>query len=135
MKTHHIAFGVGPAVSALLGLMIVPTLAWTYTQEDVGRYGLLLVALQLVTIVGTLGLDQSYVRWFHDTDDRRGLFAHCLAVAVLAGSLLAVTIPTIFAPPLRLAGLTATGIFALAAAVGVSVLTRMLADSGPPRAT
>lgn len=74
-------FSVGPIGGALLGIISLPIIAWVFTQEDVGKMALLQVALSFVTLFFSFGLDQSYIREFHESTDKPQL----LKTAILPG--------------------------------------------------
>lgn len=83
------AFTIGPVGGALLGLISLPVITWFFSQEDVGRMAMLQVTLGFSVLLFSLGLDQSYVREFHEAKDRPAL----LKRATLPGFvLLALTI-------------------------------------------
>ena len=73
-----IHFALGPLSSALISLILIPAMAWMYSVEDIGRYGLLQVIVSLLAMVMTLGLDQAYVREYHEANNRKALIIECL---------------------------------------------------------
>ncbi|MFQ2688065.1 lipopolysaccharide biosynthesis protein [Aeromonas caviae] len=77
-------FALGPIGSALLGFISLPIIAWIFSQEDVGKMALLNVVLNFTTLFFTLGLDQGYVREFHESENKPLL----LKTAVLPGLIL-----------------------------------------------
>jgi Polysaccharide biosynthesis protein. len=72
------AFAIGPIGAALLGLITLPIITWFFSQEDVGRIAMLQVTIGFSTLLFSLGLDQAYVREFHEVDDRPGLLKRAL---------------------------------------------------------
>lgn len=93
-------FAPGPLVAAVLGAIAVPMMAWVFPPEDVGRLSLLQVVISLGVVVLFLGLDQAYVREFHEGSESQGeLYAAsiypplglflvlCVAVAVSPAAL------------------------------------------------
>lgn len=84
-------FAIGPIGGAILGIMSLPIIAWVFSQEDVGKIALLQVALSFVTLFFTLGLDQSYVREFHETENKPLL----LKTAILPGLIILLVFLTI----------------------------------------
>lgn len=60
------AFAIGPIGGAVLGLISLPIITWFFSQEDVGRMAMLQVTLGFSILLFSLGLDQSYVREFHE---------------------------------------------------------------------
>lgn len=63
-------FAIGPVGGALLGFVSLPIIAWVFSQEDVGKMALLNVVLSFTTLFFTLGLDQGYVREFHESKNK-----------------------------------------------------------------
>lgn len=74
-------FALGPVGGALLGIISLPIIAWLFSQEDVGKMALLQVVLSFATLFFTLGLDQGYVREFHESMNKPQL----LKTSVLPG--------------------------------------------------
>lgn len=84
-----VGFAVGPIGAAFLSLITLPVITWFFSQEDVGRIAMLQITISFSTLLFSLGLDQSYVREFHDVDDKPAL----LKSALLPGlSLLFITL-------------------------------------------
>jgi O-antigen/teichoic acid export membrane protein len=83
------SFAIGPVGGALLGLITLPLVTWFFAQEDVGRLSMLQVTLSFGVLLFSLGLDQAYVREFHERVNKPALLKH----AALPGfSLLSFTI-------------------------------------------
>lgn len=83
-----IGFALGPIASAAFGLITVPVIAWAFSAEDVGRMNMLQVTVSFCMLVFVLGLDQAYVREFHESRDRARLLKACFTPGFV---LLAVT--------------------------------------------
>lgn len=77
-------FALGPIGGALLSFISLPIIAWIFSQEYVGKMALLNVVLSFATLFFTLGLDQCYVREFHESQNKPLL----LKTAVLPGLIL-----------------------------------------------
>lgn len=75
MNTRKMAwFAIGPLGGALLGIVTVPIIAWFFSPDDIGRISMLQIAIGLFTLVFSLGLDQAYVREYHESDNPPALF-------------------------------------------------------------
>ena len=85
------AFALGPVAGAALGFITLPLVTWFFSQEDVGRMAMLNVAIGFCTLLFTLGLDQAYIREFHETRSQPALFK----TAFLPGFLLLSIIITV----------------------------------------
>jgi len=86
------AFAIGPIGGALLSLISLPVITWFFSQEDVGRMAMLQVTLGFSILLFSLGLDQSYVREFHEVDNKPAL----LKRAMLPGLMLLVITTLVF---------------------------------------
>lgn len=82
-----VSFAIGPIGGALLGLISLPIITWFFSQEDVGRMAMLQVTIGFSTLLFSLGLDQAYVREYHEVQDKPSL----LKRALLPGLFLLVT--------------------------------------------
>lgn len=88
MRPSRIAiFAIGPIVGGVLGAVIIPIISWMFSPEDVGRFYLLQTVVGVAVILVYLGLDQAYVREFHESGSHPGLlratFIPPLAISVL----------------------------------------------------
>lgn len=68
-----IGFAFGPIASALLGLITVPVIAWNFNPEDVARMNIFQVVVSLFLLLTVLGLDQAYVREYHEVNNKQQL--------------------------------------------------------------
>ncbi|WP_417315599.1 oligosaccharide flippase family protein [Cycloclasticus pugetii] len=66
-------FAIGPVGGALLGLISLPVITWFFSQEDVGRMAMLQVTVGFGILLFSLGLDQAYVREFHEAENKPAL--------------------------------------------------------------
>ncbi|MCF4009280.1 lipopolysaccharide biosynthesis protein [Rheinheimera sp. UJ63] len=66
-------FAIGPIGAAILGLITLPIVAWIFSPDDIGRLTMLNVAVGFSLLLFSLGLDQAYVREFHEVNDKPGL--------------------------------------------------------------
>ncbi|MEY8213616.1 MAG: oligosaccharide flippase family protein, partial [Colwellia sp.] len=67
-------FALGPIGAAALGLITLPIITWFYSAEDVGRISMLQVAVSFCVLIFSLGLDQAYVREYHESKYKPALF-------------------------------------------------------------
>lgn len=97
MKLKNIiAFAMGPIGAAALGFITLPVMTWLYSSDDIGRFGMLNVAISFTVLLFSLGLDQAYVRQYHESDNKGEL----LKISVVPGLsiLLLVSIFSFFKP-------------------------------------
>lgn len=69
-RSKIIGFALGPIITAILGLASLPILAWYFSTEDIGRISMLQVVISFTVISFSLGLDQSYVREYHQVKNK-----------------------------------------------------------------
>jgi len=68
-----LSFSIGPIASAAVGLITVPIIAWLFSPEDIGRLSMLQVVVSFSLLLFSLGLDQAYVREYHEVIDKPAL--------------------------------------------------------------
>ena len=76
-------YALGPVVTALLGIITLPITTWFFSKEAVGSLVMFQVFLNLSCVVVGLGLFQGYVRDYHETKDKEGLFLDSLIPSLL----------------------------------------------------
>lgn len=86
-KKKILGYAVGPIGSGLLGFISLPIITWFYSVEDVGRISMLQVFMSFSVLLFCLGLDQAYVREYHETKNKPALLKTillpCLSLSVL----------------------------------------------------
>jgi len=84
MKLSQIlAFALGPITSAALGLITVPLMAWTFEPDVIGKIAMLNTFLAGCALVLTLGLDQAYVREYHETHKKEQLLGSLVLASLV----------------------------------------------------
>ena len=97
MNTKKILqFSIGPIGAAVLGLVTLPIVAWFFSPEDIGRLTMLNVTISFSLLLFSLGLDQAYVREYHEVEDRPALLKAAFVPGFLV--LMAVLITLMFLP-------------------------------------
>lgn len=84
-----VGFAVGPIGTAVLGVFLVPITAWLFPPADLGRLNIFQVLTSLSLLFFVLGLDQAYVREYHESRQRARLLRSCLAPGLAALALFA----------------------------------------------
>jgi O-antigen/teichoic acid export membrane protein len=65
-----LAFSIGPIGGAALTLITLPIVTWLFSPEDIGRLTMLQVTVSFVLLLFSFGLDQAYVREFHEVKNK-----------------------------------------------------------------
>lgn len=90
-KKIILGYAIGPIGSGLLGFISLPIVTWFYSVEDVGRISMLQIYISLSVLLFTFGLDQAYVREYHESKNKGELLKNLsfptmmLTVIVLIG--------------------------------------------------
>lgn len=92
-KKTILGYAIGPIGAGVLGFISLPIITWFYSVEDVGRIAMLQVFVSFFVLFFCLGLDQAYVREYHEAKNKPALlktvFVPCLSLSILSFSLLA----------------------------------------------
>lgn len=76
-------YALGPIGAGALSVLTLPFITWFFEAEDVGRVAMLQVAISFGTLIFTLGLDQAFVREYHEAGDRARLLVSTILPSVL----------------------------------------------------
>ncbi|MCK9515363.1 MAG: lipopolysaccharide biosynthesis protein [Ottowia sp.] len=68
-----LGFAVGPVAAGGLSALSLPVMTWIFPAEAIGQLSMLQVAINFAIILSCLGLDQAYVREYHETEDKPNL--------------------------------------------------------------
>jgi O-antigen/teichoic acid export membrane protein len=64
--------------SGIFSVATLPIITWFYNVDDVGRISMLQIFTSFAILFFCLGLDQSYVRAYHDSDNKPLLLKHAM---------------------------------------------------------
>lgn len=78
-----LGFALGPFMAAGLGLITVPLMAWLFSPEVIGQIAMLNSFLAGSALVLTLGLDQAYVREYHEVSNKPQLLLSLASLSLL----------------------------------------------------
>ncbi len=120
-------FAPGPLLAAGLGAVVVPLMTWVFPPADLGRMNVLQMTVAVAVVALFLGLDQAYVREYHEeTVGTRLLYAICMyppLLGLLVGAMLVAVSPSTVARVLY--GIADAGLaWGTVAAVGVALVVR-----------
>jgi O-antigen/teichoic acid export membrane protein len=72
-----VAFSIGPLLMAVAGFGTTIVTGWLFSPEDVGRNNVFQVFTSFSLLLCMLGLDQAYVREYHESPERQRLLKAC----------------------------------------------------------
>ncbi|WP_352337694.1 oligosaccharide flippase family protein [Psychrobacter sp. 16-MNA-CIBAN-0192] len=87
-RNKILAYAIGPIGAAIMGFITLPIITWFYSVEDIGRISMLQVVASFSVLLFCLGLDQAYVREYHEHNVKPKLFKTVL----LPGLILSIVI-------------------------------------------
>lgn len=76
-------YAFGPIGSVFLGLGTIPILAWFYDVETVGQISLLIVTTNFFLILCCFGMDQNYIRSYHEELNKKKLLFNMILPGTL----------------------------------------------------
>lgn len=85
-KKTILGYLIGPIGASFIGFISLPIMAWFFSVEDIGKISILQVATSLFVLVFCLGLDQAYVREYHENDNKQLLFKIVLLPSMFIAS-------------------------------------------------
>lgn len=77
-RNKILGYAIGPIGAALMGFITLPIITWFYSVEDIGRISMLQVVASFSILLFCLGLDQAYVREYHEHKTKPKLFKTAL---------------------------------------------------------
>lgn len=92
-RNKILAYAVGPIGAAAMGFITLPLITWFYSVEDIGRISMLQVVVSFSILLFCLGLDQAYVREYHEYEIKPKLFKTVLLPCLVAST---ITFSTVF---------------------------------------
>jgi len=91
LKTANI-ITLGSILGAAVSFCTVPIITWFFSQEDIGRFSMYQLALNLGMILISLDMHQAYVREYYETEQKEQL----LKISLFSGSVVFVIVFSIF---------------------------------------
>jgi len=65
-------------MGAVLGFITLPIIAWHFSASDIGKMALLNTVISFSILFFSFGLDQAYIRYFHQAENKAELFTTVL---------------------------------------------------------
>lgn len=72
-KKKLFGYALGPVGSGLLGFISLPIITWFYAADDIGRISMLQICISFCILLFCFGLDQAYVRDYHESQNKAEL--------------------------------------------------------------
>lgn len=85
-------FIISPLISAIIALLTIPMTAWLVSPEEYGKTAIFFIFHLLINSTIYLGMDHSYVRTYHESEDKNTLFYRVLFVPFLVALLVSLLV-------------------------------------------
>lgn len=91
-RNKILRYAIGPIGAAMMGFITLPIITWFYSVEDIGRISMLQVVVSFSVLLFCLGLDQAYIREYHEHKLKPKLFKTVLLPGFILSMLIFSTI-------------------------------------------
>lgn len=102
LKSQLVNFGIGPIVGMGISMFTVPVTTRLLSPEEFGKSSLFTLFQSIFLIIGLLGLDQGYVRYYNDKETNRTELLQNALFFPLIFCLLLITICLLFLKPISM---------------------------------
>lgn len=88
-KKVILGYAIGPIGVGLISILSLPLMTWFFSAEDIGRISMLQIFTTFIVLLFSLGLDQAYVREYHEAKDKYALLksvifpSACICIFIL----------------------------------------------------
>lgn len=117
-----LVYGTSTVFARLLNFCLVPFYTYYLATADYGVVATVFALIALLNVVFLFGMDQSYLRFASEAENKTKVFRHCFYGLLCYGTLLAVLMYIFSAPLARLAGIGAAHVHLIHLAVFILLL-------------
>ena len=76
------AFSIGPIVGAVFSFITIPIIKYFISPSEYGRGSMFTLFQNVLGMIAYLGLDQAYIKFYHDEEDKEKLMLHSIVPAL-----------------------------------------------------
>lgn len=76
------AFSIGPIVGAVFSFITIPIITYFISPSEYGRVSMFTLFQNVLGMIAYLGLDQAYIKFYHDEEDKEKLMLHSIFPAI-----------------------------------------------------
>lgn len=88
-----IKFSIGPIVGAIIGFITIPLVTRFVPPVEYGKVSMFVLAQNLLPMLVLLGLDQAYVRSYHEEKDKHKLILNAMCIPIVLSVLIVMLLP------------------------------------------
>ncbi|MGM0923269.1 MAG: lipopolysaccharide biosynthesis protein [Bacillota bacterium] len=89
-----VGFSIGPVAGALISFITIPLTTYFVSPSEYGKASMFFLFQMLITVLLYLGLDQSYTREYHNSDNKVNLLKNAMLIPLLLSIFLFICICT-----------------------------------------
>lgn len=89
---RFLAFLAGPVVAAGISFLIVPLTTWLVSPSEFGKASMYTFVISLFSLIVFVGIDQAFVREYHETKDKSSLFMNSLSLPLFLSFLVSLIV-------------------------------------------
>ncbi|MCL2859201.1 MAG: oligosaccharide flippase family protein [Oscillospiraceae bacterium] len=86
-------FSIGPIIGALIGFITIPITTHFVAPTEYGKASMFTLVQTIITMVVYLGLDQAYVRFYHEEDNKKKLLFNSMIIPLVVSVIAIVLLP------------------------------------------
>lgn len=82
-----IQFAIGNGVVLILGFISTPIITRIISPNEMGKFSMFNTITNLLLVIVLLGIDQSYVRYYYEEEDKGQLLRKCIKIPLIVNSI------------------------------------------------
>lgn len=86
------AFSIGPIIGAVFSFITIPIITYFISPAEYGRISMFTLFQNILGMIAYLGLDQAYIKFYHDEKDKKKLMLHSIMPAISLALLISLCI-------------------------------------------
>jgi O-antigen/teichoic acid export membrane protein len=79
-QSKYLGFILGPLLSSLIAMLTIPMITWLVNPQEYGKTAIFFIVQLLLNSILYLGMDHSYVREYHEAEDKGKLLLKCFSL-------------------------------------------------------
>lgn len=76
------AFSIGPIIGAVFSFITIPIITYFISPDEYGRVSMFTLLQNVLGMIAYLGLDQAYIKFYHDEENKEKLMLHSIFPAI-----------------------------------------------------
>ena len=86
------AFSIGPIIGAAFSFITIPIITYFISPDEYGRVSMFTLLQNILGMIAYLGLDQAYIKFYHDEENKEKLMLHSIFPAICFSVLVSLSV-------------------------------------------